>query len=174
MRGDRQCQQVGSLERKGIGDEIRGGLGSPQFRGPEWELLVYTPAVFVRVANAGLTGCGTWKSVRKMGGRLEMLVKPHPLFFVSVASKGFSPTVSLLFATLVEGTISVAAKGLTGLDCWRESDWEGWEDLGGVRRTTGGANMVCGGASFAEATPGRRKNLANLTTPLYHIGTVCQ
>jgi hypothetical protein len=34
---------------------------------PEWELLVHTPAVFVRVANKGVTGYGTWKRVRKMG-----------------------------------------------------------------------------------------------------------
>src|SRR5712692_12093153 len=39
---------------------------------------------------------------------------PHPLFFVSVASKGVSPAVSLLFATLAGRSISVAAKGLTG------------------------------------------------------------
>jgi hypothetical protein len=58
-----------------------------------------------------------------------------PLFFVSVASKGLSPTVSLLFATLAGRSISVAAKGLTGSDCWRESNWEGREDFGGVRRT---------------------------------------
>jgi hypothetical protein len=37
---------------------------------------------------------------------------PTPLFFVSVASKGFSFSVSLLFATLAEGSISVAAKGV--------------------------------------------------------------
>src|SRR5260370_439121 len=36
---------------------------------PEWELLVHTPAVFVRAANTGLTGYGTWKRVRRMGGR---------------------------------------------------------------------------------------------------------
>jgi hypothetical protein len=34
-----------------------------------WELLVHTPAVFVRVANKGVTGYGTWKRVRKMGDR---------------------------------------------------------------------------------------------------------
>ena len=34
---------------------------------PEWKLLVHTPAVFVGVANKGLTGYGTWKCVRKMG-----------------------------------------------------------------------------------------------------------
>jgi hypothetical protein len=33
------------------------------------------------------------------------------MFFVSVASKGFSKTVSLLFATLAGRCISVAVKG---------------------------------------------------------------
>jgi hypothetical protein len=37
-----------------------------------------------------------------------------PLFFVSVASKGFTHAVSLLFATLAGIFISVAAKGLMG------------------------------------------------------------
>ena len=37
---------------------------------------------------------------------------PHPWFFVSVASKGLSLAVSLLFATLAGRSISVAAKGL--------------------------------------------------------------
>ena len=46
---------------------------------------------------------------------------PYPVYFVSIASKGFSQTVSLLFATLAGRSISVAAKGLTGADCWRES-----------------------------------------------------
>jgi hypothetical protein len=58
-----------------------------------------------------------------------------PLFFVSVASKGLSPAVSLLFATLAGRSISVAAKRLTGAGCWLERNWEGWEDFGGVRRT---------------------------------------
>jgi hypothetical protein len=42
------------------------------------------------------------------------------MFFVSVASKGFSFAVSLLFATLAGKPISVAAKGLTGIGagCW--------------------------------------------------------
>ena len=31
---------------------------------PKWEELVYTPAVFVRVANTGVTGYGTWKSAQ--------------------------------------------------------------------------------------------------------------
>jgi len=33
---------------------------------PKWNCWVYTPAVFVRVANKEVTGYGTWKSVRKM------------------------------------------------------------------------------------------------------------
>ena len=61
---------------------------------------------------------------------------PTPLFFVSVESKGLSLAVSLLFATLARGHISVAPKGLTRSKCWRESNWEGWEDFGGIRRTT--------------------------------------
>jgi hypothetical protein len=39
---------------------------------------------------------------------------PLPRFFVSAASKGVRITVSVLFATLVRCSISVAAKGLTG------------------------------------------------------------
>src|SRR5713226_1474496 len=38
---------------------------------------------------------------------------PHPLFFVSVAAKGLRNCVSLLFATLRGGCVSVAAKGVT-------------------------------------------------------------
>jgi hypothetical protein len=57
-----------------------------------------------------------------MGGRVEWTVGwtiapdcPLPLLFVSVASKGFSQTVSLVFATLTERCISVAAKGLKAM-----------------------------------------------------------
>jgi len=39
----------------------------------------------------------------------------HLVFFVSVASKGFSKTVSLLFATLAGRSINVAAKGVTAI-----------------------------------------------------------
>ena len=44
---------------------------------------------------------------------------PTPLFFVSVASKGLSSALSLLFATLAGKSINVAAKGVAGVDCWR-------------------------------------------------------
>ena len=61
------------------------------------------------------------------------------MFRVSVASKGFSCGVSLLFATLAGRFISVAAKGLTGAecdrDCCRVGGGVGWEDPDGVRRT---------------------------------------
>ncbi len=39
------------------------------------------------------------------------------MFFVSVASKGLSYTVSLLFATLARRSISVAVKGLKAIRC---------------------------------------------------------
>ena len=45
---------------------------------------------------------------------------PHPLFFASVACKGLSSVVSLLFATLAGRSIGVAVKELTGADGWRE------------------------------------------------------
>jgi len=42
------------------------GLKTGETWVPEWELFVYTPAVFVRVANKGVAGYGTWKKIRKM------------------------------------------------------------------------------------------------------------
>ena len=69
---------------------------------------------------------------------------PSPLFLVSVASKGLSPTVSLLFAILAMEFISVAAKGLTGVEGWRESNCVGWKDSEEVRGTTWRASMVRG------------------------------
>jgi hypothetical protein len=42
---------------------------------------------------------------------------PAPVFFVSVASKGLSQAVSLLFATLARRPINVAAKGLKAIGC---------------------------------------------------------
>jgi hypothetical protein len=77
-----------------------------------------------------------------------------PLFFVSVASKGFSFGISLLFATLARRFISVAAKGLTRAMCWRDSNILEWEDLGGVRRTAWRAS-IAGKVGL---------NLADLTT----------
>jgi hypothetical protein len=83
------------------------------------------PAVFARVANKEVAGYGTWKSVRKTGGR-DRRTGPGlrkgiwfegraPPFFVSVASKGLSLAVSLLFATLAGRFISVAPKGLKAI-----------------------------------------------------------
>jgi len=45
-----------------------------------------------------------------------------PVFFISVAFKGLSDGVSLLFTILAGESISVAAKGLMVADCWRESN----------------------------------------------------
>ena len=70
------------------------------------------------------------------GEKLEFNAHPTPRFFVSAESKGLSSAVSLLYAILARRFISVAAKGLTGMECWRESNWVGWGDFGGVRRTT--------------------------------------
>jgi hypothetical protein len=36
-------------------------------------LFVYTPAVFVRVANKGVAGYGTWKKIRKRGSKEVMM-----------------------------------------------------------------------------------------------------
>jgi hypothetical protein len=46
----------------------------------------------------------------------------YPLFFVNVASKGFSDAVSLLFATLVGRLISVASTELMGMGNARTSE----------------------------------------------------
>jgi hypothetical protein len=59
--------------------------------------------------NAG-QGDGSGLSVRRAGRRNVEGRSPHPLFFVSVASKGLSPAASLLFATLAGKSISVASK----------------------------------------------------------------
>src|SRR5260370_26078581 len=74
--------------------------------------------------------------------RSSLRTLPTPYFFVSVASKGLSQAVSLLFATLAGKSISVAAKGLMEADCWREGNWVAWEDFEGVRRTQGRASIV--------------------------------
>jgi hypothetical protein len=60
---------------------------------------------------------GRWE-IGENGEKVESA--PCPPFFVSVAFKGLSPAVSLLFATLAGRPISVAAKRLTVADCWRE------------------------------------------------------
>ena len=54
-------------------------------------------------------GIARWnvEASRKLVNRTS----PTPLFFVSVASKGLSSAVSLLFATLAGKSISVATKG---------------------------------------------------------------
>src|SRR5207245_10699136 len=49
------CNSVTTARGWGIG-KVR----ETERRVPEWELLLHTPAVFVRVANNRLTGYGTW------------------------------------------------------------------------------------------------------------------
>jgi hypothetical protein len=53
---------------------------------------------------------------RSAGPRTEEY--PLPVFFVSVASKGFSDTVSCLESTLTNTLTSVASKGLDGGRSW--------------------------------------------------------
>ena len=65
------------------------------------------------------------------------------MFFVSVAAEGLSSAVSLLFATLAGRSISVAAKGLTRMNCRRESNWVGAEDCEGLK------GLLAGRAWFA-------------------------
>jgi hypothetical protein len=50
---------------------------------------------------------------------------PHPLFFVSVASKGFSAYVSSLKSTLMGSFASVDSKGLRESRKWK-SENEKW------------------------------------------------
>ena|SRR5580704_4329876 len=84
-------------------------------------------------------------------GRIGVGPKARPpLFFVSVESKGFRDCVSRLFAILAGRFVSVAAKGLTRAECWRESNWVGREDFEGVRRTAGWASM---GGGRGRAVP---------------------
>jgi|SRR6266446_4769482 len=102
-----------------------------------------------RCAKGGLSsrmGIARWnvEASRKLVNRTS----PTPLFFVSVASKGLSHAVSLLFATLAREFISVAAKGFMGADCWRKSNCVGWKDSEEVRRTTWRAGMVRRAPSF--------------------------
>jgi hypothetical protein len=57
---------------------------------PKWEEYPHTPGVFVRVANKGVAGYGTWKSIRKMEGKVEQWAgwkhPPPPTFFVKDCS----------------------------------------------------------------------------------------
>jgi hypothetical protein len=75
-----------------------------------------------------------------------------PTFVVRVASKGLRQAVSLLFATLAGRFINVAAKGLMGKKCWRESMGLGREDFVGVRRTTCPSRFEVSGQAWFEGT----------------------
>jgi hypothetical protein len=129
---------------------------------PNWELLVYTPGVFVRVASKRLAGYGTWKSVRKMedgqsgdGAQGEKALRLNgvaPVFLVSVASTGVRFTVSLLFAALARESASVASKGFTDVDCWQEGNWRGWVGADGVRRTARREGMKAGARKISAGS----------------------
>src|SRR5271163_2320793 len=69
-----------------------------------------TPAVFVRVANTGVTGA---EAVRVAGKGLKV-----DLFSVSCGRR-----------------VRVANKGLTEAFCLQKSNWAGPDGFGGVRRT---------------------------------------
>src|SRR6266850_1411704 len=80
--------------------------------------------VWKRLRTKG--GCKRVGTLEDRGSWLTITPLP-PLFFVSVASKGLSSAVSLLFATLAGKSISVAAKGFKRVDCWREGNCVGWK-----------------------------------------------
>src|SRR5438067_6936365 len=61
------CKRVRkNVKRKNL-NEMRVLVGATAQTFPKWEEYPAHPGVFVRVANAGLTGYGTWKSVRRTG-----------------------------------------------------------------------------------------------------------
>jgi hypothetical protein len=75
-----------------------------------------------------------------------------PLFFVSVASKGFTHAVSLLFATLAGIFISVAAKGLMGefSEVWQGTEFGDREYTSGQAREETGRLARMGGDQHSE------------------------
>jgi hypothetical protein len=52
--------------RKSVKRKNLNTAASDERRVPKWEEYPHTPGVFVRVANKGVAGYGTWKSVRKI------------------------------------------------------------------------------------------------------------
>ena len=58
--------EVDSRQLKVDSEEKERGLEVREGGVPEWEEYPHTPGVFVRVANKGVAGYGTWKSVRRM------------------------------------------------------------------------------------------------------------
>jgi hypothetical protein len=77
----------------------------------------------------------------------------------------------LCFVTVLQVLI---LKEVMGAVCLQESNWVGHEHSEGVRRTTWRAPIVRRALSYARSTASRRRKRADLTKPLYHIGTVCQ
>jgi hypothetical protein len=62
LRSAKESKRV----RKSVKRKELSKVASSEPRVPKGELLVHTAALFARVANTGLTGYGTWKSVRRM------------------------------------------------------------------------------------------------------------
>jgi hypothetical protein len=83
-----------------------------------WEVLAgeHTKKILI---SAGTKSRRTVASNRRM---LENECTPHPVSLVSVAAKGFSQAVSLLFATPAGRSIRVAAKGLRRSRGWGRGD----------------------------------------------------
>jgi hypothetical protein len=70
---------------------------------PKWEEYPHTPGVFVRVANKGLAGYGTWKKVRK-----GTLVRPvTPFGMQSAHRKGLAPLLHAFCKELREQGLGV-------------------------------------------------------------------
>jgi hypothetical protein len=91
---------------------------------PKWEEYPHTPGVFVRVANAGLTGYVTWKSVRRMGAEREgKESRWHPPVYVRAESKGVT--------------------GVTVLQVWEIKELR-WRIFRHVRKRSGSARMELG------------------------------
>jgi hypothetical protein len=67
--GAKKCKRVRKdLKRKNL-NTVESSRRQPALAVPKWEEYPHTPGVFVRVANRGLAGYGTWKKIRKMGDR---------------------------------------------------------------------------------------------------------
>jgi len=102
---------------------------------------------------------------------------PPPLFFVSVASKGLTVSLSPLFATHTRVPGSVASKELALHQNCAERRRRG-STVGGFGRAAWPIETPLearGKLGKREGMVGRApRNRAELRKPLYHIGTVCQ
>ena len=95
--------QIVAFGREG-GNRVKSGLRKcdSRIRGSAWARLIFASRCSSRAAMF-------------IGVLVSHNGEPSPLFFVSVASKEFNNTVSLLFATHAGRSISVAGKELKGM-----------------------------------------------------------